>query len=281
MNADFGGLRVLSLESRRADVMEEAIRRHGGVPFVAPSVKEVPFDQHEEAYAWAERLFAGAFDLIVLMTGVGLTFLRDVLAERYPVYRLSEALRRITVVCRGPKPVAALHELGVTARIIVPEPNSWRQIVPVVAARPERRITVQEYGRSNAPFLEALQALGAEVSTIAIYRWTLPDDQVPLREAVRRIAARECDVVLFTTSIQLTHLREVATDMGLAGAVNEALAEDLVIGSVGPVMDETLLDYGFKADIVPAHPKLPVLVRAAAEQAPSLLARKRRLPRCG
>lgn len=281
MNANFSGLRVLALESRRAEMMEEAIRRHGGVPFVAPSVKEVPFDQHKEAYAWAERLFAGEFDLIVLMTGAGLSFLRDVLAARYPVERLADALRRITVVCRGPKPVAPLHELGVKASIIVPEPNSWREIVPVVAARAERRITIQEYGRANVQLVNSLRALGAEVSTIAIYRWTLPDDQAPLREAVRRIATRECDVVLFTTSIQLTHLLDVAKEMGLSGAVYDALAHDLVIGSVGPVMDETLLDYGFKPDISPSHPKLPVLVRAAAELASSILTRKRRLPRCG
>ena len=246
-------------------------------------MKEIPFDQHEEAYAWAERLFAGDFDLIVLMTGVGLMFLRDVLAERYPIERLADALRRITIVCRGPKPVAALHELGVTARVMVPEPNSWREIIPVITVRPERRLTVQEYGRANPQFIEVLKSLGAEVSAISIYRWSLPDDQGPLREAVRRIAERECDVVLFTTSIQLTHLLEVAKDMGLLDAVNEVLTEDLVIGSVGPVMDETLVDYGFKPDVVPSHPKLPVLVRAAAESAPSILARKRRFPgeKCG
>src|SRR5579863_3305089 len=192
----FAGLRVVSLESRRADLMEEAIRRHGGNPFVAPSVKEIPFDQHDEVYRWAERLFAGDFDLMVLTTGVGLTLLRDVLAERYPVERFAVALRAITIVCRGPKPVAALQEMGVPGRIMVPEPNSWREIVPIVAARPERRITIQEYGRANAEFVEALKNLGAEVSTIAIYRWSLPDDQKPLREAVRRIATVACDVVL-------------------------------------------------------------------------------------
>jgi hypothetical protein len=69
---------------------------------------------------------------------------------------------------------------------------------------------------------------------------------------------------------------EVSKEMGLRDAVGRALAEDLVIGSVGPVMDEALADYGFKPDVVPAHPKLPVLVRAAAEMAASILARKRR-----
>ena len=256
--------------------MEELVRRHGGVPFVAPSVKEIPFEQHEEAYQWAERLFAGEFDLIVLMTGAGLTFLRDVLAERYPRERFADALRRLTIVSRGPKPVAVLQEMGVTARVMVPEPNTWREIVPVLAARPERRITLQEYGRANPEFLAALRELGAEVSAIAIYRWALPDDTGPIREAVRRIAAHECDVVLFTTSIQLTHLMEVAAQMGRAVEVRQALKSHLVIGSVGPVMNATLIDYGFTPDIEPAHPKMAALVRTAAELAGPLVARKQR-----
>jgi len=278
MSADFGGLRVLSLESRRAGPMAESIRRHGGAPFVAPSVKEIPFDRHEEAYRWAERLFAGEFDLVVLMTGVGLAFLRDILAERYPRETFAEALRRATLVCRGPKPIAVLREMGVAAWIMAPEPNSWREIVPAIAARPERRIAIQEYGRANPELIAALRSLGAEVSPIAIYRWTLPDDPEPLREAVRRIAASECDVVLFTTSIQLIHLLETAAGMGLAAQVRQALAADLVIGSVGPVMTEALLDHGFTPDLVPSHPKMAALVREAAESAASLLERKRRVP---
>ena len=273
---DFAGLRILSLESRRAEMMDELIRRHGGVPFVAPSVKEIPFEQHEDAYTWAERLFAGEFDLIVLMTGAGLTFLRDVLAERYPVERFAEALRRVTIVSRGPKPVAVLQEMGVTARITVPEPNTWREIIPVLAIRPERRITIQEYGRANFEFVEAVRGLGAEVSPIAIYRWALPDDTSALREAVRRVAARECDVVLFTTSIQLTHMLEVAAELGLADEVLCALKNDLVVGSVGPVMNAALADYGLTPDIEPAHPKMAVLVRTAAELSGGLVSRKQR-----
>jgi uroporphyrinogen-III synthase len=275
---DFAGLRVLSLESRRADLMEQLIRRHGGDPFVVPSVKEVPFEQHDEVFRWAERLFAGAFDMMVLMTGVGLSYLRDILAARYSGQEFAEALRRTTIVSRGPKPVAVLHELGVTGKIMVPEPNTWKEIVPVIAARPERRITIQEYGRDNPEFVAALEELGAQVFPISIYRWTLPDDLGPMREAVRRIADRECDVVVFTTSIQLVHLLEVAEQMGRAADVRQALSEDLVVASVGPIMNATLTEYGLQPDIVPVHPKMAVLVRAAAESAVAALARKRRIP---
>ena len=273
--ADFGGLRVLSLESRRAELMEQLIRRHGGKPFVAPSVKEIPFEQHDEVHRWAERLFAGEFDLVVLMTGAGLWFLNDILAEKYPRGAFAEALKRVTLVSRGPKPLAVLHEMGVTAKVVVPEPNTWREIVPIVAARAERRIAIQEYGRANPALHAALEGLGATVCGVAIYRWTLPDDPAPLREAVRRIAARECDVVLFTTSIQLTHLMDVAADMGCAKAVRQALMDDLAIGSVGAVMDATLADNGFTPDIVPPHPKMAVFVRTAAEISASVMARKR------
>jgi uroporphyrinogen-III synthase len=275
---DFGGLRVISLESRRAELMEQLIRRCGGAPFVAPSVQEIPFSKNEEVFAWAERLFAGQFDMLVLMTGVGLTYLRDALVERYSQEKFVEALRHLTIVSRGPKPVAVLNELGVRAKIVIPEPNTWKEIVPVIAARTERRITIQEYGRPNPEFGAALEELGAQVSTIAIYRWTLPDDVGPLREAVRMIAAREGDVIIFTTSIQLVHLLEVAGQMGRARDVRQALQEDLVVASVGPIMNAALAEEGIEPDIVPAHPKMGNLVRAAAEMAATALARKRRLP---
>jgi uroporphyrinogen-III synthase len=57
----------------------------------------------------------------------------------------------------------------------------------------------------------ALEALGAKVTRFAIYRWDLPADLEPLREAARRLAARDVDVALFTSSIQLDdHLRQQA-----------------------------------------------------------------------
>ena len=45
----FNGARVLSLESRRADEMATLIRKQGGEPFVAPSMREIELDRHEEA----------------------------------------------------------------------------------------------------------------------------------------------------------------------------------------------------------------------------------------
>jgi uroporphyrinogen-III synthase len=67
----FDGLRVLSLESRRAAEIETLIRRQGGDPFVAPSMREVPLAQNSAALVFAERLFDNQFEMLILLTGVG------------------------------------------------------------------------------------------------------------------------------------------------------------------------------------------------------------------
>jgi uroporphyrinogen-III synthase len=279
----FAGLRVLSLESRRAQEIEAMIRRMDGEAFVAPSVKERALEDHGDALRFVERLEAGDFDLVVCMTGAGLAFLRDVISAHMPVERLAAALRRTTIVSRGPKPVPLLKAMDVPVQVVVPEPNTWKEIVEAVAARPERKIAVQEYGRPNLEMNAALERLGATVTPVAIYRWELPDDRQPLREAARRLANREFDVVLFTSSIQLDHLLEIACEMDLETQVCDVLARDIAIASVGPVMTATLESYGFPVDIVPMHPKMGALVKAAADLAPAILAAKhtgsRRVPR--
>jgi uroporphyrinogen-III synthase len=275
----FGGLKVLSLESRRAKEMETLIRREGGDPFVAPSVQERALDDHREAIGFVDRLHAGEFDLVVCMTGAGLAFLRDLAIADSKLEILAEGLRNTFIVSRGPKPVPLLREMGARAQIVVPEPNTWKEVVAAIASRPERRIAVQEYGRPNAEMTAALEALGAQVTPFAIYRWDLPPDLLPLREAARRLAARETDVVLFTSSIQLDHLFLIARELGIAEEVRSALAHHTAIASVGPIMTDALEAAGLPADIIPIHPKMAGLVKASSELAAAALARKRNAKR--
>src|SRR5262249_38165059 len=101
----FDGLRVLSLESRRAKEIEAMIVRLGGDALVAPSVQERALEDYGEVRQFVERLEAGAFDLVICMTGAGLALLRDVAAAHMPLERLGAALRRAAIISRGPKPL--------------------------------------------------------------------------------------------------------------------------------------------------------------------------------
>lgn len=270
----FDGLRVLSLESRRSPEMATLIRNQGGVPITAPSMREIPLEQNPQALAFGERLFAGGFDLMIFLTGVGARALDNVLATRYPPEQFREALRKLPVVVRGPKPSGVCREWKVPVAAVAPEPNTWRELLAVMDGRPERRIAVQEYGRSNVELLHGLRARGHEVTPVPVYQWALPEDTGPLREAVHRLAAGECDVVLLTTGNQVPHLFEIASQEDLEQQVRAALAR-MVVASIGPSTSEVLADHGLAADIVPSHPKMGFLVKETADQAAAILRRKR------
>ena len=269
----FDGLRVLSLESRRASEIERLIRAQGGVPFVAPSMREVPLENNPQAFAFAERLFRGEFDMVIFLTGVGARLLSQVIETRWPAPAFADALRRVTVVVRGSKPKAAMREWNVPVAVTVPEPNTWREILAALDGRFERRIAVQEYGRPSAELLYGLRARGVDVTTVPVYQWDLPEDLGPLREAVRRLAAGEFDVILFTTSIQIQHLFRVAAERGLEDAVRRALIR-MVVASVGPTTSETLRECGIRVDLEPSHPKMGFLVNETAKSAAQLLQSK-------
>jgi uroporphyrinogen-III synthase len=274
----FAGMNVLSLESRRSAGIAELIRKQGGEPVLAPSMREAPLERNEAAFQFAERLFAGEFDMMILLTGVGTRLLHQALSTRYPPERFPEALRRITVVARGPKPAAVLRELDVPVSVAVPEPNTWRELLAAIRDRPERRIAVQEYGRPNAELLAALRQRGAEVTSVSVYQWDLPEDTEPLRSAARRLAAGELHVALFTTSIQIEHLLRIAAEAGLEAAVLSAL-RNMVVASIGPTTSEALREAGVHPDLEPTHPKMGFLVQETAQRAPEILRAKKPVAR--
>jgi uroporphyrinogen-III synthase len=259
----FDGLRVLSLESRRANEMATLIRNQHGVPVVAPSMREVPIEENQSAFTFAESLFAGHFDMVILLTGVGTRYLDKILATRYPPEKFAETLRQTKVIARGPKPMAVLREWKVPATM-APEPNTWRELLSTIQQIPAHRVAVQEYGKTNPELTAGLIAQGREVTAVPVYQWALPLDTAPLRSAVRQLAANQIDVVLFTTSIQLPHLFQIAEEEGLAAEVKSALARTF-IASIGPTTSEALAEYGLHADLEPTHPKMGNLVLEAAQ----------------
>jgi uroporphyrinogen-III synthase len=259
----FQGGRVVAFESRRAAEMAELIRRQGGQPFVAPAMREAPAEDNAAAFAFAERLFAGEFDTVILLTGIGTRQLNSLLAARYAEGALADALGRVTLVARGPKPVAALREMGLKPAIVAPEPNTWREVLAAMADHAGRSIAVQEYGRPNPELLAALAARGAAVTPVRVYRYDLPDNIGPLQEAARRLASGEFQVALFTTAVQIEHLARVAKELGVEATMLDGLRKCL-IGSIGPTTSEALEEFGIHPNLEPTHPKMGLLVMETA-----------------
>jgi uroporphyrinogen-III synthase len=276
IKSNLNGLKVVSFESRRAKEMAELIRRYGGEPISAPSMREVPLSENHAALEVLPKLDEGQFDLLILMTGVGTRTLNQLLQTKYPQERVVSALGKTRLVARGPKPVAALRELGLQPAITVPEPNTWRELLATLDGAMDlhgKRVAVQEYGIPNPELVSGLEQRGATVETIAIYKWALPDDVGPLQAAIKRILNGEADVALFTNGAQVDHLFRVAAEEKLGEKLRLA-CKNIVIASVGPVCTEVLEQHGVKPDIEPPHPKMGALIAEVAASAQRVLATK-------
>jgi uroporphyrinogen-III synthase len=277
---NFGGLRVAAFESRMAAEMARLIERSGGRPSVAPSMREIPLEDHREVLQFGEQCVAGRIDVLILLTGVGTRTMIDVLRTRYSPDAIKAALGRRTLVARGPKPAAVLREFGLEPHITVPEPNTWRDLIHVLDAdKPVAglRVAVQEYGVSNAELLAALRARGAEVMQVPVYRWALPDDIGPLKQVLDAVLAGRVDVMLITNAVQVDHAIRVLHESGMADGLQrlQQAARRMVVASIGPTASERLQHYGLPVDFEPSHPKMGILVRETGEQAATILERKR------
>jgi uroporphyrinogen-III synthase len=277
----FNGLTVLALESRRAREIGKLIENLGGVPVVAPSVKELALDSNPDALDFARNLAAGLVDMVIFTTGVGVRALASAVESICSREELAHRLNEVIVVARGPKPTAALKELGVRVTLAVPEPNTWRELLAVLDQNREtftisgRRIAVQEYGITNPELSAALVARGATVTLVNVYQWSLPEDIGPLQHAIESTIRGDVHVLLVASSVQIRHLFEVAERMQKAEVLREALSR-VVITSVGPLTSEELRSRGLSVDVECARPKMGFLVQEAAEKAPELLKTKRK-----
>jgi len=168
----------------------------------------------------------------------------------------------------------------VPVAITVPEPNTWRELLRALddnaAAFPLQglRIAVQEYGVTNSDLLAGLAERGAQVSSVPVYEWALPEDTRPLRLAIAAITRHEIDVILFTTATQVDHLLLLATEMQPGVDLRPAYSR-MVVASIGPTTSERLRECGIVPDLEPTHPKMGYLVSEAAQRSAEILQRKR------
>ena len=280
MPIDFQGLRVVSFASRQSTEIADLIRKAGGKPVNVPSMREIPLEHNTEALGFAKLLLAGWIDVLVLMTGVGTRLLIKTIAIKYETRQVIEALRSVKLVALGPKPAAALRDMGLAPAILVPEPYTWKDLLTRLDDKypvDNKRVAIQEYGNSNPELIKGLEERGSEVVAVPLYRWDLPEDLQPLRQAIRDIIAGKSpcvDFALFTSGIQVQHLFKVAKMDGVERKLQEAFKR-ICIGSVGPVASRAIVEQGLTVDYEPDRTNMVHLVREMARRGRDLLSKKR------
>jgi uroporphyrinogen-III synthase len=176
------------------------------------------------------------------------------------------ALRQATLVCRGPKPTAAVKRHGLTPDIVPAKPFTTPELVAALEGvdLQGRTVAVAHYGERNAALDAALSARGARVTDVCPYEWALPENIEPL-ENLARNAVGLVDAMAFTSQVQVRNLFAVARRLGVADRLKAAMNEDIIVATVGPVCADALKEVGVTPDVQPAEPKMGPLLRALAD----------------
>jgi uroporphyrinogen-III synthase len=259
------GRKVALLESRLRNELSAMVTRLGGTPIVAPAVRERPTG--DDAGPMLTRLVQGHFAMAIVLTGAGATAFFTEAERRGMLGGAREALARMTIVCRGPKPMAALRKQGLTAGLSTAKPHTSYELLDALAQTDLDRVPVMllHYGERNHALTAALTARGATVEDVCLYEWALPEDIAPIHDVVQRVVDGEIDALLVTSQIQFRFLLEIASIAGLDLALIDALNRNVIVGAIGPVCAAALKAAGVVPDVLPATPNSASLIGAVAD----------------
>jgi uroporphyrinogen-III synthase len=264
--ANLHGARVGLFESRMSSEIGELVRRLGGTPVLAPSVREVP--NLEESARFVDALVSSRFAIVIFLTGAAAS---AVLREAERSNRLDsaiDALRRATIVCRGPKPTAVVRRYGLDVQVIPRRPYTTVELLEAMDGAgvdvAGREVALAHYGERNMTFSRELTRRGAHLWDVCPYEWALPEDTGPLRTLAAHLTDH-VDAVAFTSQIQVRNLFAVAGELGMTTELVRTLNTDVVVASVGPVCADALKQAGVTPDVQPAEPKMGPLITALAD----------------
>ncbi len=254
---------VAILESRLGVQMAELIEKRGGKALRAPALAEVPDLDPQFISGLLRDLQNAAAGLFIFQTGVGTRALFEATDKLQMTPLLLSLLERAKVLARGPKPTAPLKSRGVRIDFNIKEPYTTSEIFSELAAFPLEglRAVVQRYGAKNPELEHGLQARGAIVTEIPLYRWSLPADTTPLLELMDALERREVDAVVFTSASQVFNLFSLARTVSKVDNLAENVNATLV-ASIGPVCSAALSYFGVNAKVQASPPKLGPLISA-------------------
>ena len=261
------GLTVLIPETREQDLFAAMLEAQGARTLRCPLVQIAPAHDRTEADHWIDALIAGEFTHVVLLTGEGLKHLLAFCgtAERRACF--ITALGQTRIVTRGPKPVRALREIGLTPGLMAPQPTSEGVLAALEAdGIAGSRIGLQLYPAETAPELTAqLRDRGATVTTVTPYRYAPLTDASRVAENIALMAEGKIDLITFTSTPQLDRLYAVAAERGIEAALHAALTRTR-IAVIGPVVEASAIARGLAPSIRPeSNFHLKPFVRAIVE----------------
>jgi uroporphyrinogen-III synthase len=244
--------KVIALaESRQLEELAAMLEKEGASTLRVPLVAILDVPDTAPIVAWTRRLIAGEFAFVVFMTGEGV---RRWLAEIGAAGLRDAAVNALgtsKTVIRGPKPAAALKEIGLKPDLVAAVPTTEGLIATLSAESLDgKTVGLVLHGAENPKLVSALEGYRATVATVQPYVYAPSADVEKVTELIQRLASGSVSAVVITSSPQVDRLFEVAESRGLQSQLAAGLSNTRV-AAVGPVAAQSLTERGVKVDICP------------------------------
>jgi uroporphyrinogen-III synthase len=274
------GRTVAVTADRRKEELGALLERRGARVVHAPTMRIVPLDDDAELVAATREVLARPVDLVVATTGVGFRGWLDAAAAwDLP---LVEHLRSARILARGPKARGAIRGVGLVDAWSPGSESSAEVLSHLLSGAegplPGRRIVVQLHGDPLRDLVSGLRQAGADVVTVPVYRWELPEDVAPVQRLIASVIAGGIDAVTFTSAPAVAGLLAVAEDDGVRDDLVTALRERATVVAVGPVT-ATPLDAAGISSFKPRRARLADLAREVVARLPERADRRAPRPR--
>ena len=170
MSGPLDGRTIALAEGRQLEELVVMLESEGATALRCPLLSILDAPDPLPVLAWIEDLIAGRFSWVVLMTGEAIRRLGGFAERAGRRDAFVEALGRTPTLTRGPKPVRALKEIGLTPTKVAAPPTTDGVIA---ALRPETltgmTVGMTLYGAANPALEDYLHSAGAVVRPVMPY----------------------------------------------------------------------------------------------------------------
>ncbi|GHJ11899.1 uroporphyrinogen-III synthase [Micromonospora humidisoli] len=266
MRDELAGFTIGVTADRRRDELAALLERRGARVVLAPALRIVPLSDDTDLRDATRACLDRPPDVLMANTGIGMRGWLEA-AEGWGLAEpLKNVLSRAYVVARGPKARGAIRAAGLHDQWS-PASESCEEVVEHLCRRgvAGQVIAMQLHGDRQPECTEALEAAGATVIEVPVYRWAPPTDPAPLHRLIDLVAGRLVDAVTFTSAAAAEALLRAAGDR--TEAVLAALRGDVLVSCVGAVTAEPLVRRGVPVS-APSRARLGALVRTIVDELP-------------
>ncbi|MDR7279420.1 uroporphyrinogen-III synthase [Catenuloplanes atrovinosus] len=266
MSDELSGFTIGVTADRRRDELASLLERRGARIVLAPALRIVPIADDTELRAATRACLDTPPDIVMANTGIGM---RGWL-EAAEGWGLGEPLRAVLagayMVARGPKARGAIRAAGLQDQWS-PDSESCDEVVEHLKEYgvAGKTIAMQLHGDRQPECSDALEAAGARVIEVPVYRWAPPTDPAPLHRLVDLITGRLVDAVTFTSAPAVSALLRAAGPS--TDSVLDALRTDVLAACVGPVTAAPLRRHNIPV-IAPSRARLGAMVRTLVDELP-------------